>query len=363
MDFEWTSEDAAFRAELREFLGRRVAAPLVRTSFPGRSIRRRSTFEICGKLGRAWSSHPRTGPSSTVAASASGWQFIILGEELWRVGEHAAPKYMNVNWIGPALMLAGSEQQRGLPSSAGSAAATCFRGAKGSPSHLPAYRSGRADHDGRTGQRRVHHQQEQEEVVDFLRPEGRDTASFLTRTDPTSSGSAGITIFLVETAATPGLRPDQRSFRVCSVFMSSICVTFPRRPRPRLGSHWAKSTKGWDIVRLSSSATSGSAAPATARAGVRPPTTRTGRRSAAVTAGRSAPCRTAIHRGAGRLPGAARVLVHQAIDLRVKEACPSPGPWRWPGLRSSAPSAPSPSWSWNSMKATVSVRHSIGNAS
>ena len=36
----------------------------------------------------------------------------MISEELWGVGEPRGPQYMNVNWIGPAVMQLGSEEQR-----------------------------------------------------------------------------------------------------------------------------------------------------------------------------------------------------------------------------------------------------------
>jgi alkylation response protein AidB-like acyl-CoA dehydrogenase len=37
---------------------------------------------------------------------------VILGEEMWSIGEPRGPQYMNVNWIGPAIMTFGTEEQK-----------------------------------------------------------------------------------------------------------------------------------------------------------------------------------------------------------------------------------------------------------
>jgi alkylation response protein AidB-like acyl-CoA dehydrogenase len=40
------------------------------------------------------------------------WEHFILGEEVWGLGEPRGAQYMNVNWIGPALMYAASPEQQ-----------------------------------------------------------------------------------------------------------------------------------------------------------------------------------------------------------------------------------------------------------
>ncbi|MDO7843629.1 acyl-CoA dehydrogenase family protein [Sphingomonas immobilis] len=40
------------------------------------------------------------------------WEHFILGEEMWPRGEPRGPQYMNVNWLGPALMKYASAEQR-----------------------------------------------------------------------------------------------------------------------------------------------------------------------------------------------------------------------------------------------------------
>ena len=60
----------------------------------------------------------------------------MISEELWGVGEPRGPQYMNVNWIGPAIIPLGSEEQRQRyfgPIAAGEAC-----GARASPSLTPA---------------------------------------------------------------------------------------------------------------------------------------------------------------------------------------------------------------------------------
>ncbi|MDG2112612.1 MAG: acyl-CoA dehydrogenase family protein, partial [Actinomycetota bacterium] len=43
---------------------------------------------------------------------SSMWERVVVGEEMWASGEPRGPQYMNVNWIAPAIMLAGTEEQK-----------------------------------------------------------------------------------------------------------------------------------------------------------------------------------------------------------------------------------------------------------
>src|SRR5690606_6705032 len=40
------------------------------------------------------------------------WEHFVLGEEMWSHGEPRGPQYMNVNWIGPAIMQFGTDAQK-----------------------------------------------------------------------------------------------------------------------------------------------------------------------------------------------------------------------------------------------------------
>ena len=40
------------------------------------------------------------------------WERVVVGEEMWAAGEPRGPQYMNVNWIAPAIMLAGTAEQK-----------------------------------------------------------------------------------------------------------------------------------------------------------------------------------------------------------------------------------------------------------
>jgi alkylation response protein AidB-like acyl-CoA dehydrogenase len=40
------------------------------------------------------------------------WEQVVISEELWGAGEPRGPQYMNITWIGPAIMMAGTPAQK-----------------------------------------------------------------------------------------------------------------------------------------------------------------------------------------------------------------------------------------------------------
>jgi len=113
MDFDWTEEDQAYRARVREFLQRELPANWDEISRHGPGSREQTEFSLkfCPKLAEAgllvahW-------PPEWGGADRPIWEHLILGEEMWAVGEPRGAQYMNVNWIGPTLMRFGSDEQR-----------------------------------------------------------------------------------------------------------------------------------------------------------------------------------------------------------------------------------------------------------
>ncbi|MGD9793662.1 MAG: acyl-CoA dehydrogenase family protein [Acidimicrobiia bacterium] len=110
MEFAWSDDEAAFRQELRDFLAAELPEHWF-TLVPGEEPASQFTFDFCAKLGKAGLLAPHW-PREYGGRDASGWQFIVLGEELWRAGEPRGAQYMNVNWIGPAIMAAGTAEQK-----------------------------------------------------------------------------------------------------------------------------------------------------------------------------------------------------------------------------------------------------------
>jgi alkylation response protein AidB-like acyl-CoA dehydrogenase len=44
----------------------------------------------------------------------SVWEQTVVREEMWAWHEPRGPQYMGVNWVGPAVMRRGTEQQKAL---------------------------------------------------------------------------------------------------------------------------------------------------------------------------------------------------------------------------------------------------------
>ena len=114
MDFRLTPEEEAFRQEVREFLRQELPADWAGADFFGaedegdstREIGRRITKKLVERkwLAMAW-------PKEHGGLEASHMQQLIYNEEL---SYHAAPGGggMGVAWVGPAIMLYGTEEQK-----------------------------------------------------------------------------------------------------------------------------------------------------------------------------------------------------------------------------------------------------------
>lgn len=70
-----------------------------------------TTRDFCRKLASKGWLVPHW-PREYGGSGASPWHFAILSEELWLAGEPRGSQYMNVNWIGPAIISAGTEAQK-----------------------------------------------------------------------------------------------------------------------------------------------------------------------------------------------------------------------------------------------------------
>jgi alkylation response protein AidB-like acyl-CoA dehydrogenase len=118
VEFAWSDEERAFRAELRAFLADALPADWEARAQagPGSDAQVRFARTLCPALAaRGWLV-PHW-PAAWGGADAPAWRHWILGEELWACGEPRGPQYMNVNWIGPTILRFGSaeQQRRHLP--------------------------------------------------------------------------------------------------------------------------------------------------------------------------------------------------------------------------------------------------------
>lgn len=113
MDFRWSTEDQAFRSRVVEFLRAELPADWDQIAQHGPGSREQTDFSLsfCPRLAEAGLLVPHW-PVEYGGSGASVWQHLILGEEMWAVGEPRGPQYMNVNWIGPTLMRFGTAEQK-----------------------------------------------------------------------------------------------------------------------------------------------------------------------------------------------------------------------------------------------------------
>jgi len=113
LDFAASPEDLAFRRALVAFLDATLPPDWEEISKGGPGSEAQVAFSrgFCAKLAeRGWLT--QHWPAAYGGRDASSWRHAILGEELWSRGEPRGPQYMNVNWIGPAIMQFGSEAQK-----------------------------------------------------------------------------------------------------------------------------------------------------------------------------------------------------------------------------------------------------------
>lgn len=113
MEFDWSSDERAFRVDLRAFLATALPEnwPEISKDGPGSDAQAAFSVEFCPKLAeRGWLT--QNWPTAYGGNDASAWCHAILGEEMWQCGEPRGAQYMNVNWIGPTIMRYGTEEQK-----------------------------------------------------------------------------------------------------------------------------------------------------------------------------------------------------------------------------------------------------------
>jgi alkylation response protein AidB-like acyl-CoA dehydrogenase len=110
MDFAFTDAEERFRAELRAFLDERLP-DWWRGMFVDDDRAIPFTREMCRLLAeRGWLT--LSWPDEHGGSNASVWMQAIVREEMWAHEEPRGPQYMNLNYIGPMLMLFGTPEQQ-----------------------------------------------------------------------------------------------------------------------------------------------------------------------------------------------------------------------------------------------------------
>lgn len=238
MDFSFSPEDDAFRAELRAFLAEELPAwwrgmfvddPRV---FP-------ETRRLCEQLAaRGWLT--MAWPREWGGQEASAWRQAILREEMWAHDEPRGPQYMNLNYIGPCIMRFGTAEQKRRflpPMAAGRVLWTQGFSEPGAGSDLASLTTraeDRGDHFVVNGQKTWNSYADAPAEWCFL----------LARTDPAAPKHEGLSVLLVD-MRTPGVtvRPvDSMAgpHELNEIFFDDVVV-----PRDCvLGAQ----NRGWDVV-------------------------------------------------------------------------------------------------------------------
>ena len=113
MEFEWSEDDLAFRAELKQFLADTLPDDWGEISKHGPGSDAQAAFAktFCPKLAeQGWL--VQSWPKQYGGREATPWRHAVLGEEMWQIGEPRSSQYMNVNWVGPTIMKYGTDEQK-----------------------------------------------------------------------------------------------------------------------------------------------------------------------------------------------------------------------------------------------------------
>ena len=105
MEFDWSEDDARHRAEIRAFLDEVLPDDWAEISKDGPGCDAQAAFSrrFCGWMAeRGWLT--QHWPAEYGVRDASPWRHAVVGEEMWAIGEPRGAQYMNVNWIGPAII-------------------------------------------------------------------------------------------------------------------------------------------------------------------------------------------------------------------------------------------------------------------
>jgi alkylation response protein AidB-like acyl-CoA dehydrogenase len=311
LDFDWSQEDVQHRKDIRDFLEQVLPDNWEEISQhgPGGDSQAAFSREFCGRMAeKGWLT--QHWPGKYGGRDCEPWRHSIVGEEMWAIGEPRGSQYMNVNWIGPAIMEYGSEAQKELHLPKISAGDVLWCQGFSEPeagSDLAALRTRAEKIDGNYVINGSKIWTSYCNHADFI--------FLLVRTDPDSSRHRGISVLLVP-MNTPGIEVreipsvvGERYFH--EVFFSDVTVA----EDVLLGEE----NNGWNVVNFALQCERVGAA-RYARAAV------TLDQLAEVAAGRGMlddPIVVDRLGEARALCEAARVLVYKVIDIRAKNRPPT----------------------------------------
>lgn len=311
MEFNWSPEDIEHRREIRDFLDEELPSNWEEMSQhgPGGDSQAAFSRQFCGRMAeKGWLT--QHWPSEYGGRDCEPWRHSIVGEELWAIGEPRGSQYMNVNWIGPAIMHYGTEAQKQLHLPKISAGDVLWCQGFSEPeagSDLAALRT-RAERSG------------DNYVINGSKIwtsycNHADYIFLLVRTDPESSRQKGISVLLVP-MDTPGIEVREIPSVVGERYFHEVFFTDVTVPTSVL---LGEENNGWGVVNYALQFERIGAA-RYARAAV------TLDRLAEVAAERGMlndPIVVDRLGEARALCEAARVLVYKVIDLRAKDKPPT----------------------------------------
>ncbi|WP_420881270.1 acyl-CoA dehydrogenase family protein [Rhodococcus sp. (in: high G+C Gram-positive bacteria)] len=312
MEFAWGKEDKAFRDVLVDYLDTELADGWHRADGTGLGSAVYTDFSrsFVGKLAAKGWLTPHW-PEQYGGGGQGAWQHFVLGEEMWKRGEPRGPQYMNVNWVGPAIIKYGTEEQKQtlLPPIARGEVYWCQGFSEPEAGTDLASLKTRAVRDG------------DDYVVNGQKiwtsyANAADYCFLLARTGSTADGRDGISVFLLP-MDTPGVEVRRIDCLVGDHSFNEVFLTDVRLPRSAL---LGEENNGWNIVRRTL-AYERVGAPRYARAAL----VLDGLAEWARDHGRLDDPGIAEQLGEARaLCEAARVLVYRVIDERAKQKEPSP---------------------------------------
>jgi alkylation response protein AidB-like acyl-CoA dehydrogenase len=240
MEFDWSEDDLAHRLEFREFLRDFLPDDWEKLSEggPGSDLQSDFSRKFCKELAdRGWLT--QHWPKEFGGNDAPPWRHSIIGEECWAIGEPRGAQYMNVNWIGPAVMRFGTDEQKQQhlpPISQGSVLWCQGFSEPEAGSDLVALRT-QAIRDGddfvingsKIWTSYVNH-------ADFI--------ILLVRTEPDSKKHRGISVLLVP-MDTPGIEVREIPSVVGERYFHEVFFTDVRVPVTTL---LGPENQGWDVV-------------------------------------------------------------------------------------------------------------------
>ncbi len=240
MEFDWSQDDLQHRAEFRDFLDEFLPDDWEKLSAggPGSDLQSEFSRKFCRELAdRGWLT--QHWPVEFGGNDAPPWRHSIIGEECWAIGEPRGAQYMNVNWIGPAVMRFGTDEQKQqhLPPISRGAVLWCQGFSEPEAgSDLVALRT-QAVRDGddyvingsKIWTSYVNH-------ADFI--------VLLVRTDPNSKRHHGISVLLVP-METPGIEVREIPSVVGERYFHEVFFSDVRVPVTTL---LGPENEGWDVV-------------------------------------------------------------------------------------------------------------------